>query len=298
MVITMKLLKKCFLYFLTFLQILIIPMSAFACVEENVNQSFSISEEEIIHQLQSMSDTELLKVGYTTEQIEQIRSFDYFDELSKVSSLDDETLLLYRYTPDEITELRSYIASGGKSRKTISPNTLTISLYFKNKTVGKQADVVVNWEWKRTALIKFIDCVAAAWNTTNGDTINYIPNDKNQVIVNWSKINPNSTEPDKKTATSSWQVNNNQSIYAHIPMGNTNYFAFSGTGTFTIKSTSGTFKEFYMDYGYAHYSVSVKPSISLSKDGLGVSLGFKGGLSDNRHIKRIYNASFGIVANY
>lgn len=289
---------KLFAVVLALVAIAVTPLSVFASENNSDEQIFIIREDEIIENLQKMSDEELLELGYSDEQITELRNFDYFDALAERAALDDETLLLYRYTPEEIEELREYVASGRKARKTISSNTLTISLSFKNKTTGKQADGVISWTWKRAALVKYIDCVAVAWKTTSGATINYIPNSNNKVVATWTKVNPNSTEPNQKTSSSTWQVNNNQSIFARVAMGGTNYFAYSGTGTFTMKATSGSFKEFYIDYGYGHYNVSLEPSVSVSPSGIGVSVSFKGGLNDEQHIKRLYNASFGIAIQY
>lgn len=291
----MKLSKKILAFVLALILITVIPISVSA--DEEDSQTFVVNEEQIIEELQNMSDEELIEIGYDNEQIEEIRNFDYFEALKQRAALDDETLLLYRYTPEEIEELRDYVASGGISRKTISSNTLTLGLSFKNKTTGKKADGVITWQWKRAALVKFIDCVAVAWQTTNGNTINFVKNSY-KVTSTWTKVNPNSTEPNTKTSTSTWQTNNFQSIYARIPMGGSNYFAYTGSGTFTMESTSGTFKEFYIDYGYGHYTVSATPNISLSSSGVGVSISFKGGINDEQHIKRVYNASFGIVQNY
>lgn len=100
-------------------------MSAFAGESEN-SQTYVINEEEIITQLQAMSDEELKEQGYSDDAINEIREFDYFEALSERAALDDETLLLYGYTEDEIEDLRAYVQSGGRLRKTIDPNTFTM----------------------------------------------------------------------------------------------------------------------------------------------------------------------------
>lgn len=294
----MKLLKKMFISAIVLLIVALTPVSVFAEGNYIDSQTFVLREDVIIENLQRMSNDELRNLGYSDDQIIQLRDFDYYEALKKRAALDDETLHLYRYTDDEIEELREYVSDGKKLRKTISPNTLTISLSFKNKVTGKQADGVISWNWQRAALVKFIDCVAVAWKTTNGATINYVPNSNNKVVAIWTKVNPNSTEPAQTTSSSTWQVNNNQSIFAKVAMGGINYFAYSGKGIFTMKATSGTFSEFYIDYGYGHYTIAVTPGISVSPSGVGVSISFKGGTNDNQHIKRVYNASFGIVIQY
>lgn len=267
--------------------------------KNSTSKTYTISEESIIAELQAMSDTELYQMGYTKQDIEQLRNFDYFKALSERASLDNETLALYGYTPDEIQTLRDYVASGGRAKKTISPNTLTLSMSFSGITTGKQATCKVVWTWKRVALAKFTDCVAVAWKTTNGATINYVKSSSNRMLVKWTKINLNAVGSNVLTFYKDWQVNSNESIYVKMGMGTSDYFAFTGTGTFTLKATSGTFKEFYIDIGYGHYFILASPSISVNILTGSISISFKGaGTKDTRHLKRVYNASFKVVQNY
>lgn len=290
--------KKIICTILALVLISIIPAQAFANENELNCQTFVVNEEKIIEQLKKSSDEELHKMGYTTQQIEEIRKFDYFEALSARAKLDDETLTLYNYSPDEIQELREYVASGGRAKGKINSNSLKITLKFDNITKGKQANGTISWEWTKTTLIQFIDCVAVAWKTTSGSTINYSKNTNNFVSLTLTKINPNVAGAQTTTATKQWSVKDNQSIYANIPIGTYGYFAFKGSGKFTIKSTSGTFNEFYIDCAYAHYTISATPNISISDGKTNLSISFKGGLNDDMHIKRIYNASFNIVEDY
>lgn len=290
--------KKIICTVLAIILITIIPMSAFANENEPNSQTFIVSEEEIIEKLKNTSDEELQKMGYTSKEIEEIRTFDYFEALSERAKLSDEILALYNYSPEEICELRNYVASGGKTKGKINSNSLTITLKFSNITNGKQATGTVSWKWNKTTLIQLIDCVAVAWKTTSGATINYSKVDGNNVAVTLTKINPNVAGAATTTAKVEWNVNDNQSIYARVPIGTYGYFAYTGTGKFIMKATSGTFNEFYIDCSYAHFTIKATPNISLSFSGIGVSISFIGGLNDDMHIKRVYNASFGIVENY
>ncbi len=290
--------------YLAILSVLVICLSSTPALATNLeknsaSKTYTVSEEDIIAQLQTMSDAELYQIGYTSQDIKQLRNFDYFKALSERASLDNETLALYGYTPEEIQTLRDYVASGGRAKKTISPNTLTLSMSFSGITAGKQATCKVVWTWKRVALAKCIDCFAVAWKTTNGATINYINSSSNQMVVNWTKINPNAIGKNTLTFNEKWQVKDNQSIYVKMGIGTNDYFAYTGTGTFKLGSTSGTFKEFYIDAAYGHYYILATPSISVNILTGSVDISFKGaGIKDTRHLKRVYNANFKVVQNY
>lgn len=276
-------------------------MSAFASELNELEkpQTYVISEEEMIAQLQSMSDEELKEQGYSDDAINEIREFDYFEALSERAALDDETLLLYGYTEDEIEDLRAYVQSGGRLRKTISSNTLTLSLNFSSVASGKQGKGTVIWNWKRVALIKYLDCVAVAWKTTNGATLNYAPSSSNRMVTTWTKININASGDNTILLYDDWKVNSNESIYVRVGIGSDDYFAYKGVGTFVLKSTSGTFKEFYIDVGYGHYYLLATPTISVNILSGGISISFKGTQTiDTRHLKRVYDAGFNQVLNY
>jgi len=295
----MKKLNKFIAFFLA-MALCLSATTAFAndsLTNENI-QTYVINEEDMIEQLKSMTDEELKSYGYTDDEISDLRNFDYFEALTERAALDDETLILYGYSEDEIDELRAYVDSNGRLRKTISSNTLTLSLSFSNITEGKQGVGTVKWNWKRVTLIKWTDCIAVAWKTTNGATINYAPSSSYRMTTTMTKIS-NVEGNNTIYFNNDWKVNSNESIYVNVGLGSNDYFAFSGIGKFMIKSTSGTFKEFYIDVGYGHYYLYVTPSISINILSGSISISFKGKCQiDERHIKRVYNSKFAIVHNY
>lgn len=278
-------------------------MSAFASEfnESEDSQTYVINEEEMIAQLQSMSDEELKEQGYSDDAINEIREFDYFEALSERAALDDETLLLYGYTEDEIEDLRAYVQSGGRLRKTIDPNTLTMTLSFSPlMSIGKQDTATINWEWQRVTLIQFVDSVAVAWKTTSGSPLYYVPSSGERMAVTYSKIDPSVSGANLRTEYSSWKVKDYQTIYVNFSLGaSTGYFAYRGAGRFTMKTDSGTFNNFYIDVAYGHYYHLVSPSISINVLTGSVSVSFKNDTRiDDKHLRRVYNSNFRVVHNY
>lgn len=277
-------------------------MSAFASELNELEQpqTYVISEEEMIAGLQSMSDEELKEQGYTDDAINEIREFDYFQALSERAALDDETLLLYGYTEEEIEDLRAYVESGGRLRKTIDPNTLTLTLTFSPLMVaGKQGTGTLKWEWQRVTLIKYVDCIAVAWKTTSGSTLYYSPSSSNRMAVTYTRIS-GTVGAYTKTEYFDWKVTDYQSLSVNVPLGaSSNYFAYSGVGQFTMKTDSGTFSNFYIDAAYGHYYLSITPSISIDAFTGKVSISFLGNSTvDDKHLRRVYNSTFKVVNNY
>lgn len=298
----MKKLSKLTALLLAFV-LCISTMSAFASELNELEQpqTYVISEEEMIAGLQSMSDEELKEQGYTDDAINEIREFDYFQALSERAALDDETLLLYGYTEEEIEDLRAYVESGGRLRKTIDPNTLTLTLTFSPLMVaGKQGTGILKWEWQRVTLIQYQDCIAVAWKTTNGSTLCYSPSNSNRMAVTYTKIDPSAMGAGTKTEYIDWKVNDYQSLYVKVALGaSTNYFAYSGEGRFTMKTDSGTFSNFYIDAAYGHYYHLATPSISINVLTGSISVSFKNDTRiDDKHLKRVYNSKFKVVYNY
>lgn len=290
--------------FISLLLSVVLCFSATTVLANNINenndgQTYVIKEEDMISQLQAMTDEELKSYGYQDNEIKEIRDFNYFEALSERAAMDDKTLLLYGYTEDEILELRDYVASGGRLRKTISSNTLTLSLSFSNIVAGKQGLGTVRWNWKRVALIKYTDCIAVAWKTTSGATLNYAPSSSYRMTTVWTKINVNASGAQTINLYDNWKVNSNESIYVRVGIGSDDYFAYSGVGQFMMKATSGNFSEFYIDIGYGHYYLLVTPTISVNVLTGSISISFNGaGQKDERHLKRVYNSRFGVVYNY
>lgn len=260
---------------------------------------FEINENEYIADLQAQSDAQLSQMGYSELQIAEIREFDYFKALQERASLNDETLLMYGYTMDEIYNLRMFVASGGRLKKTISGSTLQISLTFSSVSAGQSAKGKFSWKWSRVPLMKFMDSIGVAWNSTAGSgKYHYSVVSSNKVHFTYTKIDPSVYGDATVNATTDWNVGAYDSIYAKftISMGS-GYFAFSGYGEFLMKCTSGTVNEFYIDAAYGHYVITWNPNISVTLSGVNISLGFKG-TADERHIKRLYNKSFSIVEKY
>lgn len=285
--------------------VLCFSLTSFAFAKENNGQDdalvFTINEEEQYQLLKAKTNEELSAEGFSTDEIEEIRNFDYFTALSERADLPDETLLLYGYTPHEIDELRQYVSAGPKSRKTISSTTMTLKLEPINKVARKKVTFRLSWNWSRVPFLKFVDCIGASWITSNGSgTFYYDPQSNNKVHLKYTKINPDAhgSSTDSSIEWPNSMVTNSQVASKFAISIGEDFFAFSGYGDFTLECTSGSVDKFYIDSGYGHSIVSISPGISVSVSGKSVSIGFKGG-ADEKHCKRVYNANnYTIVKNF
>lgn len=300
----MKTTKKLLSFILAILMLCIPTTVAFAQTTDEAPQVYVINEEEMMEELQSKTDDELSEIGYSTEDIQEIRDFDYFEELSKRAEFDDETLRLYGYTDDEISTLREYVNSDGRTRLTISPNTLTISLGFISRMNGVRATFKLDWEWKRVPIQRNIDCVGAAWRVDKGDKMYFIPYNDEYMTVTYKKINPAAGGPNSASENFKW---NGDDFYTKVPIltsfaGSKDYFSYSGTGRFTISvknTTNERFETLSVAVAYGHYYKTVTIGISASLSATPFSISFTGNSTvDTRQIKRIYNRDFSIFQDY
>lgn len=264
---------------------------------------YIVNEEEQINSLKAMTDEELLSEGFSAENIQEIRDFDYFEALSERAQLPDETLILYGYTSNEIEELRQYIACGGKARKTISSSTLTLTLRPIRNTAGKSVTFRVTWEWSHRPIIQFIDTVGVAWTTSNGSGSYYFKSENTNDLLHltYTKVDSSAVGPETVNETMSW---NNEGVTAtsisqKFGIGTSvGYFMFSGYADFTIECTLGYVEEFYIDCAYGHSVVSISPSLTVNRSGPDLTVGFKGAV-DEKHCKRLYNGqTFAVIHNY
>lgn len=99
----------CFCLILCLILTASINCYAFSYAEESVDthRGITISEKEVIENLQSKSDTDLVKMGYTNREIQTIRKIDDEYALEILKSLSTEELKLRGYTTDQIKRIKS-----------------------------------------------------------------------------------------------------------------------------------------------------------------------------------------------
>lgn len=237
-----------------------------------------INEEVLVAELKAMNDSELRAIGYSPEDIVEIRNFDYFTELEKCAALDDKSLLLNGYTEDEIRELRTYVESKGLTKGNISANTMTTSLFVQSKTVTPNKRTAVfkfTWKWKRTPILKFFDTVGVVWESLEGNPFAFNPGLNNSVKLTLNKIDANQSGPATRTLWQSMSAASYCSIQSKFGMSDGTYCVIQGESTFQIESTNATGR-LYIEAGYAHLVFGASsPSVSVGSGGdFGFSLTF------------------------
>ncbi len=270
-----------------------------------------INEWDEYKRITSMSDAELIALGYTTEKIAEIRAFDYEEEIRKTAKLSDEILISYGYTNEEIVALRK-----AASMKIIPENiireistatmisVLTYSSSGSRVEAGKTmyyVNMEYSWEWDHVPVFKLIDMVAVAYNSSTSDEFTYYATSANKVHADLKAM---ATGDTTVSQTVSWvySVDKPNSISASFYIcqknsaGAVTHFAFSGHGKFQLTNRSNNAR-LYVDASYGHAIINIAPSYSIDLDGVDIGIDFNFGI-DEQHCTGYFYEDFTISRNY
>lgn len=200
----------------------------YASSEINAIKNYQNVYRDHIYTLQDLSDLALLKNGYTTEQIDTIRSFSGTD--AEMSRLGAELRIysspaLFDYTP------------GGR-------------------TTGRLA---YNWSWTGIPAVKMRDMVAASWNNW------YVTDDSS--FVEFYHIETGDFY-ERESADLRFPDDNDDTAGAghrfYSAKEDNYYYAKKGGGTFDLESDGLYQKDFsyYIEYGHATLSYNIGFSVS------------------------------------
>ncbi|MCM1363624.1 MAG: hypothetical protein NC122_08670 [Faecalibacterium sp.] len=196
-----------------------------AAIDKENEKTTVISEWDEYQKIVSMTDQELKDVGYSEQQIDQIRNFDYEKEIKARAKLDDETLKAYGYTKTEIDELRKVAKMNDipiDIMKTISNSTLTTKLnYISNgsRTEAGKTMYYVNmkfsWKWNKIPYFKGTDMIVVAFSSSTANAFTYYISSANKVTIYQESLLTNDA-PIKKTIAWTQSTSQPNSINAKI----------------------------------------------------------------------------------
>ena len=257
--------------------------------------------------ISAMDDKELLSLGYSKSQIEEIRNFDFENEIRSRANLSNEELALYGYTDDEIVELRlaaSLEEIPESVIQSISTSTMTSSLRYLNDssyTVLNRpmyyVDLQYSWSWSRIPFFTIVDMVAVAFNSTGADNFVYTSVTGYNVRAD---LTPVKSGYSTRTQVEPWEWNTEKanSVSASFALAlkdNNNeitHFAYSGSGKLRLENRSNNVR-LYIDAAYGHTRINIVPSYSLSLGGGTASLNFVVGM-DEQHCTATFLEDFTI----
>lgn len=281
-------------------------LSAFANNKTLVNE-LEINEWENYKVISSMTDKELLSKGYNKAQIDEIRNFNYEDEIRFRANLSDEKLKLYGYTKDEIVELRAAASLEiipDSVIRSISTSTMTSTLRYLNNgsyTVSGSpmyyVDLQYNWSWSRIPFFTIVDMVAVGFKSSGDNEFIYTSvsgyNVKADLVAiesgysNRSQVESwvwDTSEANSVSASFAIALKNNDDTITH--------FAYNGSGKLRLENRSNNVR-LYVDAAYGHTTINVVPSYSIDFSGASVSLDFRFGM-DEQHCTGYFLENFTI----
>lgn len=286
-----KLTKVC----LSFLLIISCSLTAFAMddsyvqldipdelMEEKAISLEPISELEAYFDLIESSDSELLKQGFTTNQIDELKAVNFEEGFLEQAKLPEETLLNYGYTEEQVELIKDYdgspITRGSNMLKASA--TLTKSVILSSYSSDSYR-FRYEWEWNGKPVSNGKDIVAMRWSTfnSNGSTIgSYISNE----IANVEYYNFKGYFEDDADPT---VYEDDNSIYSYFPMekkdkhGDEYIWAKEGFISARIERLGSQGMDYIRIRGaYGKSTTSAVPCISIS----GSNVGF--GFSPSRKI--------------
>lgn len=277
---------------------------------ENGETITEYNEYDMYKKIASKTNAQLKAEGYSDENIEYIRDFDFEEEIRLRASLPYETLKTYGYTDSEIKELKEIKSTDTLAeiqKKSIARATLGSSIRIHKKGTltenGKKVnyvDLKYMFKWKRIPLFLATDTVAIAFNSGNSSQYAY----KKVSGYNMNVPLTNLTNNKLKESNVSWSIDtkSGKAVSAKFLVatiganGAIESMRWSGTGL--LRLTNPKKARLYIDACYAHTTLGASTSFSVSSSGsVSIGVSFKGG-ADERHDTGYYYDNFKIDNSY
>lgn len=268
------------------------------------------NEYEMYKKIASKTDAQLKAEGYSDENIEYIRDFDFEEEIRLRASLPYETLKTYGYTDSEIKELKEIKSTDTLAeiqKKSIARATLGSSIRIHKKGTltenGKKVnyvDLKYMFKWKRIPMFLLSDIVVIAFNSGNSSQYAY------KKVSSYCMKAPLTVLSNNKTSNQniSWKIDtkSGKAVSAKFAIGLKNMdgtmYSMCWGGTGYLRLTNPKKARLYIDACYGHTTINIVPSFSVSTSGtasIGISL--RKGM-DARHDTGYYYDNFKIDNSY
>ncbi len=226
----------------------------------------------LVTELQSHSDQELLDIGYTYDDIEQLRSLSFQTALMERASLDKSVLKNYGYTENEISILKQ-ISHGIMPMNDMSLRAVLAQCtgdFTINSRSSSQWTLVYTWTWDKAPLFLGNDSVGVSWGAYNSTSsnIDVLMTSSKAVGTCYNTItgvtyNKNLSR-DQDADLNGVKYNFNMGTEGTDP---NDYWVKNGSVTVTVKiATGSTAQIHYMKlcglYGHAVMKITGSPSVT------------------------------------
>lgn len=275
------------------------------------SEKIIVSEWDEYTRITSMSDKELIKSGYTAEEIIEIRSFDYEKAIRDRAKLDYETLKRYGYTDSEIIELRQVASMKTIPEdvmRSISEATMTSELRYAGngsyQDAGKTMyyiDLKFSWNWNRIPLFHLVDMVAVGFDSSTTKDFMYCVRSDRKVYANLISVNSSYSNISQvvEWEYSTSEANNISAEFAvalEDGNGNLTHFASSGYGLFRLTNRSNQ-AMLFVDACYGHSILDIDPDFSMSTSGSSIGINFGFGI-DEQHCTGWFFEDYTVSTSY
>ena len=236
------------------------------------------NEYEIYNYYISLSDEELLEIGYSKDDIEYLRNFDYKEALLERAQMSDEQLSVLGYSEEEATLVQSYDGSDDIETYALAKISISSSL---STASSQRFKIYFWWSWSSCPVWLGTDMIAVVWAGTNssGSPMNVAVSksqyDTYQNVTYYDTYTKKSIT-EKKT----FSFNNEYGAASSSFSMGYNYgdgymrWATKGSGYVTVSAVAGSLYELLMRFEYGHTYMSGSPSFSVSGTSLSPSISF------------------------
>lgn len=252
--------------------------------EENVMQTEAetvYNEGEAYVKMKALTESELMEIGYTAEEVEEIKAFNMEEALLERAALPDDTLRAYGYTDEQIKILREY---DGAPLTLDNPVLLATSDCDGTYDIGNASTSSIGftytWSWNIVPLNKMTDKVVVAWEgvkASNNEFMDLTPS-TNTMYLHFYEMTTGKRAMSKDSSVNGVHVSNqNYTSYSFkMAKEDNKYWAKEGVAYITLypdNDYAGSDTRInYIDLGagYGHqqvemdYSFSVSTSLSVS----------------------------------
>lgn len=250
--------------------IMLIPLFAFAETIPQAESIYFANEAELINDLQNLEDSELEELGYSQEEIVELRNYSIESFLLERSRLPREVLASYGYTPEVIQLLKEY---NGEPVDENSPVILAIpsctGRFSGASTSSSAMTIMFTWEWSSYPAYLHTDEVAVCMQGFNASGTR-----KDTIASNYSASIGYAALGSSGTSTVAYVTptykKTNELLTASIPMKKNggDLYAKRGVITFTVKP-DGNYQFDHINVGsyYVHASTQIDITISVDTAG-------------------------------
>lgn len=231
-----------------------------------------VNEIEMMSSLSHSSDEELLELGYSKDEIKEIRSFDFVKEINKLDKLSDKELKKRGYTDKKIKKIREFDGTMISASEIVGDMTITYRLHAFSYSSGRTSFAnSMRWEWNQLPLFTFHDAIASSisegmyrHNSAYHQVWYYDMGDKND-FVEYKIYDMDSAGEPTGLMGNTFDVNLYQVGDTEHPIAMKGFAYFYWQKLDDVQQVSG-----YIKYGHTY--ISCIPTFKLTGSGLYVSV--------------------------